>query len=189
MARVEITNDFGEIKLDGKLIPGIFQGISIAGEVRIKEEEAQGQSGKYKQALGWEDLVVTLAILLPNDDDSTPYDKLQELVQLFRTTDKTAKPQVYRIVNRHTAAWGLDKVLIKDLKSDDPTNIDYIKATLTLVEWESPLVKVEARAVQAPTVDRTATMPTGTKLSEVQRWQQRPTADSYKDTIEVPDDD
>lgn len=184
MPRVEITNDFGEVKLDGKLVPGVFQGMSITGEVRIKEEEAQGQSGKYKQALGWEDLVVMLTLLLPNDDTSTPYDKLQEVVQLFRRTDKAAKPQVYRIVNRHTAAWGLDKVLVKDLKSDDPNNVDYIKVTLTLVEWESPLVKVEARAVQGPTIDRTAV-----NMDEVEQWQYRPVSETYKDTIEVPDDD
>lgn len=187
MPRVEITGDYGEVKLDGKLLPGIFQGMSVTGEVRIKEEEAQGQSGKYKQALGWEDLSVTFTILLPNDDESTPYDKLQALVQVFRETDKVAKPEVYRIVNRHTAAWGLDKVLVKELKTDDPANADFIRATLTLVEWESPLVKVEARAVQSPAVDRTATLPPG--LSDIKIWQQQPSNGSYKDVIEVPDDD
>ncbi len=195
MPRVEITGDYGEIKLGGELVPGIYQGMSISGDVNIKEEEAPGASKKYKQALGWEDMTVSLSLILQNDDQSTPYEKLKKLTALFRKTDKAAKPEVYRIVNQHTAAYGLDRVLIKSIRSDDPPSADYIKVSIEMVEWESPMVKIEARAVQGPVMGRTDGMPDGTGgvtspgSSEVEGWQQRPTDDPYKDTIEVPDDD
>ena len=187
MPRINITKDFGEIRLDNKLLPGIYQGMSITGEVRIKEEEAQGQSGKYKQALGYEDLGVDITLILPNDENSTPYEKLAEVVEVFRKTDKAAKPVSYKIVNKHTAAYKLDKVLVKNIKSEDPPNVDYIRVTLSLVEWQSPMVKIEARAVQAPTIDRTENMPTGN--SDVEDWQKTPDEGTYQDTIDVPDDD
>lgn len=190
MPRVEIGSEYGEIKLGDQLIQGIYQGMSISGEVMIKEEETPARSGKLKQALGWEDIQVTLNILLKNDEESTPHEKLKRIVALFRKTDKAAKPEVYKIVSRMTDAWGLDKVIIRDIKSDDASNSDTLKVTLNFEEWESPLVKIEARAVQTPTVDRTGSMPSlPSSSSEVDEWQKRPTADTYQDEIVVPDDD
>lgn len=189
MPRISITGDYGQIKLDGTLLPGIYRGMSVSGSVRIKEEEAPGQSSKFKQALGWDDLQVDITLILQNDEESTPDEKLKAVVQAFRKTDKSAKPIAYRITNKHTAAWGLDKVLIKDLRSEDPPDVDNIRVTLSLVEWESPLVKLEARAVQAPTMDRTVSMPSGSGNSEIEDWQKAPDEETYKDKIEVPDDD
>ena len=188
MARLEITADHGQLKLGSKLVPGNYRGMSISGSVRIKEDEAQGQSGKLKQVTGYEDCTISLVVVLQNDDISSPYEKLKDMVGLFRKTDKTAKPEVYSIVNVHTEAWGLEKVLFKDLKTDDQADGDYIRATLEFVEWQSPLVAVEARAVAGPLKERTADMPTGTQ-SDVDKWQQKPSAGEYKEVIEVPDDD
>lgn len=189
MPRITITDDYGQIKLDDTLLPGIYRGMNVSGSVRIKEEEAPGQSSKFKQALGWDDLQVDISLILPNDEESTPDEKLKQVVQTFRKTDKSAKPIAYRITNKHTVAWGLDKVLIKDLRSDDPPDVDYIKVTLSLVEWESPLVKLETRAVQAPMMDRTVNMPSGSGSSDIEDWQKVPDEGTYQDKIEVPDDD
>lgn len=188
--RVEIDKEYGKVMLSGQLLPGEYQGMDVSGAVRINEEEAPGRSGKLKQATGYEDCTVTLSLLLKNDDQSSPYEKLKELVRFFRKTDKTAKPEVYTIVSHLTDAWGLDDVVFKDLKTSDPRDGDVIRASLEFVEWQSPLVAIEAKAVQGPIVDRTATIPSVSGNTDVEEWKKRPTdSGTYQDTIEVPDDD
>lgn len=183
--RLEITNEYGDMKLGDKKIPGVFGGLAVNGKVRISEEEVPGQSGKLKQANGYEDLTMTLSLTLENDENTSPYDKLQVIVGLFRKTDKKAKPEVYNVVNKLTAAWGLDRVLFQELKTTDPPSADIIHAVLEFVEWQSPLVAIESKAVKGPKVDRTSSIPT-VKYPD---WQNTPKDGEYKDKIEVPDDD
>ena len=188
--RVMLTAEHGSVKLGDQIIPGVYQGMSVSGEIRIKEEEAPGKSGKYKQALGWEDCAISLTLKLPNDYESTPYEKLKKLVALFRKADKGAKPEVYQITNPVIDAWGIKKVVFKSLRVDDPPDVDYIRGTLEFEEWESPMVQIEARAVKGPLQDRTVSLPTvEPNSSEVEEWQKRPKTPDYQDTIEVPDDD
>lgn len=185
--RLEISNEYGIVKLGDKEIAGVYAGFAVNGKVRVSEEDVAGYSGKLKQANGYEDLTATLSLTLNNDDHSSPYDKLMELVGLFRKTDKTAKPEIYNIVSKLTEAWGLDKVLFEELRTTDPPEGDVIHAVLEFVEWQSPLVTIESRAVQGPIVDRTSSIPT---ISEpYSSWQNAPSAGTYQDTVEVPDDD
>lgn len=91
---------------------------------------------------------------IQNDDRSTPYQKLQEVVALFRSMDKSAKPQIYSIVNEHTAAFGIDRVLFKGIRTNEDNRKDYITATLDFIEWEPPVVKIEERAVRGKVKSR-----------------------------------
>ncbi len=154
MMRIEITDASGQIKLNDSFIPGIFQKLSIDNEVKYDQKAVSGSSGSKKQAVGFEDATVSVTYILQNDDQSTPYQKLQEVVALFRSMDKSAKPQIYNIVNEHTAAFGIDRVLFKGLRTNEDNRKDYITATLDFIEWEPPVVKIEERAVRGKVKSR-----------------------------------
>lgn len=186
--RLKITHEYGEMKLGNKMIPGVFNGLAINGKVRISEKEMPGVSGKMKQADGYEDLTMTLTIILNNDESSSPYDKLAELVGMFRKMDRTAKPEVYNVVNQMTAAWGLDQILFEELKTTDPPEGDLVHATLEFVEWQSPLVAIESRSVKGPVIDRTSTIPTVNEPN-LDSWQTAPDEGERKESTTVPDDE
>lgn len=141
--RQVITDDFGQIKVGDTLLPGILQKIEIEGSVRIDDMEVPGSSGSSKQPQGFEDAVIYIELLLPTDDTSSCYDKLQTLVSVFKKVDKYAKPYIYRIVNKHTQVWNIKEVVFKNCRTMEDNRTDSIKATLEFKEYKPVLVKVE----------------------------------------------
>ena len=63
--------------------------------------------------------------------DVVPTSWLQ-ITSMFQSVDDRAKPRVYRIVNKHVAAWRIREVVFKELSSDEDTNDDTIRAGCTL---------------------------------------------------------
>jgi hypothetical protein len=141
-----ITADFGKVKLGDQEVPGIFSQIRIRGGVRFDEVFVPGASGKSRQPLGYEPAEVTVSLRLPNDHVSTPYDKLAQITSMFQSVDDRAKPRVYRIVNKHVAAWRIREVVFKELSSDEDTNDDTIRAELHFEEWRPVVTQTESRA-------------------------------------------
>lgn len=145
-----ITDDVGQVKVGGVLLPGVFESLEVAGSLRIDEAEVEGQSGTTKQPLGFADAEVTLSIRLLTDEESTCYDKCKEIVRLFQGTDQYAQPYVCRIVNRHTALWGIDEVLFKELRTSEDNSDDTMRAVLVFVEYVPAVVLAEEVAPEPP---------------------------------------
>ena len=183
--RIEITDASGQIKLNDSFIPGIFQKLSLDNEVKYDQKSVSGSSGTKKQAVGFEDATVSVTYLLQNDEQSTPYQKLQELVALFRSMDKSAKPQIYNIVNEHTAAFGIDRVLFKGIRTKEDKRKDYITATLDFIEWESPVVKIEERAVRGKVKSRKKLTAADLKKYQKQQFSLDAIADPGESNSEV----
>ena len=183
--RIEITDASGQIKLNDSFIPGIFQKLSLDNEVKYDQKSVSGSSGTKKQAVGFEDATVSVTYLLQNDEQSTPYQKLQELVALFRSMDKSAKPQIYNIVNEHTAAFGIDRVLFKGIRTNEDKRKDYITATLDFIEWESPVVKIEERAVRGKVKSRKKLTAADLKKYQKQQFSLDAIADPGESNSEV----
>lgn len=141
--REVITDDIGQVKVGDTLLPGIFESLEIAGDVRVDEIEVTGQSGTSKQPLGFDDATLVLKIRLLTDDDSTCYDKLKTLVAVFRAVDAQAKPFVYRLVNHHAAIWGITEVIFKGLRSVEDNDSDTIRADLQFTEYRPVMVRNE----------------------------------------------
>jgi hypothetical protein len=133
--REVITDDVGQVRVGGVLLPGFMESLEVAGALRIDEAEVEGQSGTSKTPMGFEDATVTLRVRLVTDDDGTSYDKCREIVSLFQGTDSYAQPFVCRLVNRHTALWGIDEVLFRDLKTSESNKDDTMYADITFVEY------------------------------------------------------
>lgn len=143
------TDPAGQIKVDGQLLPGIFQGIDIGGSLRVDSEATPGKSGNSKRPMGFDDATVTIKLKLPTDDDYTCHDRLKALVRIFRAVDSGARPYVRRIVDKHCAAWGISEVLFQDLRTSEDNQSDHIMADLVFTEWQPTVVKRE-QAVSAP---------------------------------------
>ncbi len=152
--RIELVDEDNMIKLDDTLLPGIVQGVEVEQKVKYDEKQVSGSSGKKKQVQGFEDSVVRVTVILQNDEETEPYDRLEQLVALFRSMDKEAKPQIYQITNRLCAAYGIGKVLFEGVRVKDDNKWDYLVAELDFVEWEPAVVKVEERAVRGKIKDR-----------------------------------
>lgn len=142
--RAVVTDDVGQVKLGGLLLPGVFQSIEVVGALRIDQPQVEGQSSSPKQILGYDDATITLRLLLLTDDDSTAYDKLKVMAGLFKSVDKAAKPYVYRLVNKHCAAWGITDVIFKGAQSSDDNQRDTVQMQLDFCEYKPVVVKQEA---------------------------------------------
>jgi hypothetical protein len=141
-----ITNDFGLIKLGNKLVPGIYQSMSVNGSIKVDKVEIEGQSGSSKQPLGYNEPDITLSLKLPTDEESDCYDKVEELAGIFQKTDANAKPYIYNVVNKLTAAWGINEVIFDSLKTKDSNKDNAIIAELHFIEYKPVLVEKESRA-------------------------------------------
>lgn len=140
MARQIVTDDIGQVKLGDTLLPGVFEGLEVEGELEIDEQDVQGGS-KRKQVLGFHDPTVTLKLRLLNDAAGTPHDKLRVIAALFRGKDKAGKPVVYRIVNQHLALWGIQQVLFKRLRTSESNLDDSLRAELEFTGHSPVVVK------------------------------------------------
>ncbi|TCL43226.1 transcriptional regulator [Harryflintia acetispora] len=126
--------DDKSIKVGGVVLPGLIKSLEISGEAIIDEQEVEGQTKKPKQATGYEDGKITLELILIDGPDKTAMEKLEIIQNRFRAPGQE-KPEVYEIVNEHTAARGLKKVIFKALRHKAETKKEQIVATLEFLEY------------------------------------------------------
>jgi hypothetical protein len=169
-----VSAEDGKLKIDGILIPGIFEGCDISGDLRIDEQDIPGSSAKSKQPMGFQDAQITFRLRLVTDDQYTCYDRLNLITRIFRSVNKSARPYVRRIVNKNCASWGISEVLFKQLSSsDNNTSKDTLSISITFVEWQPTVVKKE-QAVKNP-------------MTEFSWYQQDSTTIKYPDTPAIDD--
>lgn len=140
----EITDEAGHLILDGELLPGLFNGVEVDGGLEIDQQQVPGASETARQIQGYRPATVTFKLTLPTDDESTCFEKLRIVAQRFKATDASAAPLVRRIVNEHTAAWGIDQVLFRELRSSDDNKTDSLKCELIFEEWTPSIRRKEA---------------------------------------------
>jgi hypothetical protein len=154
----------GQLSLGGRLVPGILQSMTIAGQVRFDKAEQDGMSGKVKVPLGWEDADITLVVELLTEESSTCYSKLDELNRIFKGTDNGGNPKIYDVVNPHALARGIERVVFSGLSSQETDQDDVISANLSFVEHVPPVTRVEARQAAKTTGGAPATTAADPKL-------------------------
>ena len=146
-----LTFEHGEVRLDNELVPGILQNLRVSGKVRFDEQEVDGGSGKKKTPQGWEDCSVSFSLILTNDEDSSCYDKLQEVTRLFNMPDDKANPKVLTVTNRHLLARGIRQVVFSRFMSSESDRTDEIMVMLGFVEHNPPIVRTEQAQAKSPT--------------------------------------
>jgi hypothetical protein len=147
--RLEITEEIGQLMLDGEILPGLFEGLEVEGALELDEKQVPGTSESSRQVQGFKPATVVFKAVLPSDDDSTAWEKLQIWTQRFKRTDDAARPFVRRIVNPHTAAYSIDQVIFVSLRSSDDNRLDSIKVEARFEEWRPAVRRKEAAATGA----------------------------------------
>ncbi len=142
-----LTFEDGQVTLGGVLIPGEFKGQSVRGSVRFDQAKRDGESGKVKTPMGWEDADISLQVELLSEAGSTCYDKLTELNALFKGVDNGGNPKVYSVVNAHYLARGVSQVVFAGLNSTETDQDDVIACTLNFIEHMPAVVKKEEQVI------------------------------------------
>lgn len=146
-----LTFEDGIIRIDGEELPGILDNLRVACAVRFDEQKVDKASGKKKTPQGWEDADISLSLILTTDKTGTCYDKLDTLNGYFKKADGKANPQIFTIANRHLLARGVRRVVFSKLDSAENMKTDEIKASLSFVEHNPPILKQERAAAKTPT--------------------------------------
>jgi hypothetical protein len=166
-----LTWEDGAVKIDGQEIPGILDTQSVDGKVRFDEQDVDGASGMKRTPLGWEDTVITLALVLttdPGEDGRDCYEKLEAINTIFRGHDNKANPKVYDVDNRHLAARGVGRLIFSGLMSDESETDDTVYAVLTFTEHNPPVVKTEmavAKSAHQAALDAKKTLEAQSKIA------------------------
>ena len=136
-----IYTDESTVKIDAVLLPGLFKSIEVKGDAVVDEQDVEGQTKKPKQATGYEDVKVNIELVLEDGPGMTKLQKLEKIQQLFRAPGRD-KPTVHEIINEHTAARGVKKVIFKNLthKADNKKGM----LSVTLEFWEYTVITVTA---------------------------------------------
>lgn len=146
-----LTFEDGVVRIDGEELPGILSDLRVSGKVRFDEQSVDKASGKKKTPQGWEDADISLTLYLTTDEAGTCYDKLESLNGWFKKTDGKANPSIFTVANRHLLARGVRRVVFSRLDSAETTQTDEIRASLSFVEHNPPIVRQEQAQARTPT--------------------------------------
>jgi hypothetical protein len=141
----------GVIWLGEEQLPGLLTSLRIEGKVRYDEQNVDGSSGKKKTPQGWEDQVVSIGLILLTDEDSTCYEKLEQLAPFFKNPDENSNPQIYTFINRHGEARGVRQIVFDRLESSENSREDTIRVSLGFTEHNPPIVRTEEASAKTPT--------------------------------------
>ena len=133
--------DDSTIKVSGTVLPGLIKSIEIKDDALIDEQEIEGSSVKAKQASGYEDAKVTIELLLEDSEKVTRKQKLDKIQNLFKKSGQE-KPKVHEIINEHTAARRIKRVIFKSLSSKEENKREQL--TVSLEFWSYNTIKITA---------------------------------------------
>lgn len=126
----------GIIKLGETELPGVFQSLSVNGEILIDSNNSAGNDTPRKVMRGFKDKTVSINLLLLPTDDKTVYEALEELERLFYDVN-SGVPKVYALINSHTAARSIGKVIFQGLSSFETNRDNTLEVSLTFEEFKA----------------------------------------------------
>ncbi len=138
--------DDNHMKIGSVILPGIYKSIEITQEAQVDEQEVEGSSKKPKQATGYEDSKITIELVLDTSENQTINEKLQIIQNIFKRPEQTL-PEVYPIINEHTAIRGITQVIFKKLASKETNKKDEV--TVSIEFWEYVAMTIAASSGSA----------------------------------------
>ena len=123
----------GEIKLGDFILPGVFQSLSVNGEIQV-DSGGDGSSKPRKVMRGYNDKKISLSLILIEKEGSTVYQQLSAVEKVFRRENDNV-PQIYTIVHDHIVARDIDQVLFQSLSSAEDNTTNTITLTLQFEEF------------------------------------------------------
>lgn len=126
----------GIIKLGETELPGVFQSLSVNGEILIDSNNSAGNDTPRKVMRGFKDKTVSINLLILPQEDKTVYEALEELERLFYDVN-SGVPKVYALINSHTAARNIAKVIFQGLSSFETNRDNALEVSLTFEEFKA----------------------------------------------------
>lgn len=126
--------DDNHMKVGGVILPGIYKSIEISHDAQVEEQEVEGSAKAPKQAIGYEDAKVTIELSLEEGETLTIHDKLQIIQNLFRREGQHL-PEIFPIINAHTAIRGITQVVFKKLSTKETNKGEEVTASLEFWEY------------------------------------------------------
>ena len=163
--------DESTVKVGGVTLPGLFKSLEIKTPALVEEQDVEGKTAKPKQAIGYEDAKVDLELILEDSPNQTKLEKLAIIQNLFRRPGQT-KPIVYDIVNEHTAARGVSKVIFKDLITKEQSKKSEMSVSIEFWEYIPMTIKAtktSTKTAQNKSQSTTSTGNTTPQLNEEYR--------------------
>jgi hypothetical protein len=127
--------------VSGVVLPGLIKSIEVKHDALVEEQEVQGSSAKAKQATGYEDAKITIELILEDSPKLTKKQKLEKIQNLFLKSGQK-KPIVHEIINEHTAARKIKKVIFKSLGTKEENKKEQL--TVSLEFWTYNTMKIKA---------------------------------------------
>ncbi|MTI82748.1 MAG: hypothetical protein FH756_02380 [Firmicutes bacterium] len=149
MIQVYATN-IGQVKVGNTLLPGIFESLEITGRVKTDQVEIRGKEAKATQAVGYDPAAARLTLnLLPTYEGDDCSSQVRAIQHAFRESKEQEKPGVYRLVNRHAQARGIDEVVFSGLKTFEDNRSDKLLVICEFMEHVPVQVKVKEQTASA----------------------------------------
>lgn len=154
------TTNIGQVKVGDTLLPGIFESLEITGRVKTDQVEIRGKETKVTQAVGYDTASVRLTVnLLPAGEGGECSSQVRAIQYAFRESKDQEKPGVYRLINRHVQARGIDEVIFSGLKTFEDNRSDKVLVICEFTEHVPIKVEVREQSAAAAAAPSAATAP------------------------------
>jgi len=119
-------------------LPGIMESVEVGGSVKMEDVPLEEGSGSKKVVAGWNDADVSIKLSLIDNPGKkkTRFDYLEVIVGIFKKLDKAGFPEVININHPFVNAWGVKKLIFRDLKTSESRGRKKISVSLEFVEYD-----------------------------------------------------
>lgn len=145
-----LSADASALSLNGQVIPGIFESLSIGSKLLVDAKAVEGGSGKQYQVNGFDDASVSFALRLI-DGEVKKEQALAEIAGLFKKFNESGEPVIYTLGFPQTRAWNLQGCLFLSLDSQQAAGRQEIKVNLKFTEYRPEVVRVQEQKKSAST--------------------------------------
>jgi len=146
-----LTFEDGRIFIENYELNGIIKDLNITGKIRFDSAQTDSLSGTKKTPMGWEDATISIQLELTTDEDSSCYEKLNNINNIFMGQDDDGNPKVLKIYNKHTQARNVDDVIFSSLESQESDIDDIILVKLNFIEFLPVIVETEKKEILSNT--------------------------------------
>jgi|GEM_PF-3354648 len=135
--------DTSFLSLNGQVVPGIFESLSIGSKLLVDSKAVEGGSGKQYQVNGFDDASVSFSLRLVDDENISKEDALGTLTRLFKKFDDSGKSMLYTLNFPQASAWNLQNCLFLSLDSSQAAKRQEIKVSLKFAEYRPEIARVQ----------------------------------------------
>ncbi len=148
-----LSADASSLSLNGQMLPGIFDSLSVGSKLIVDAKHVEGGSGKQYQINGFDDASVSFSLRLI-DGGIAKEDALAQIAGLFKKFDASGKPVIYTLDFPLARAWNLQGCLFLSLDSSQSGGKQEIKVSLKFAEYRPAIAKVQEQAKSAANKQR-----------------------------------